>query len=235
MFVDTFDMFDTHPRKLTKLRRIFEEDLTKIRHMFCNKKTHELPYEALFSTGAQAAKDCKGSYLLDPGNPGQALIETPEERQERTVARKEELLYKNRRKSRRHHTSGGRDSLQGFSSTVHPPQTDWAALATAEDRQQASVEFRTLLAKRKFPPDVELLAVHDVNEAGQFAFRICGMYYELPSPVNGRRCYQKLLCSPDSTNGFCCDAVYIMWSAERSRWQISCRPVEQAYQISFRA
>mmetsp|Transcript_7548 Transcript_7548/g.20695 ORF Transcript_7548/g.20695 Transcript_7548/m.20695 type:complete len:424 (+) Transcript_7548:47-1318(+) len=183
--------------------------------------------QALFSLGAKGAKECMGSYLIDPANPDQEIVETAEERMQRKSAKVEA------RGKKRSALSGGKDSLHGFSPSVHPSQTGWAALASQADLETGFAKFRDLLVQRKFSPDVGLIAVHTVSEDSRFASRISGIYYEMPVAVSGRRCYQKLLFSSRFTVGCGCDGVYILWIASASRWQISTQPSEGAPCIAY--
>merc|ERR1712048_1155530 len=90
-----------------------------------------------------------------------------------------------------------------------------------------------LLAKRGFPADVQLVAIHDIAEACLFASRISGIYYQMPTPVAGRPSYQKLLYAPATGAGIACDGVYILWSAAESQWQICTGLSEEAPCVAY--
>lgn len=175
----------------------------------------------LFSTGSRKARECAGSCLLDHA-AGAVVLETAEERAARVPS------------SRKKTEDAGKDYLDGFSPAVLQFQTGWAALASTEDREKGFVEFKDSLLKRKYSEEeVRLVAVHGVAEACSFATRISGIYHQMAETLYDRPCYQKLLHVPNVRAGIACDGVYIMWSDDQSRWQISSEPTEEAPCIAY--
>merc|ERR1719336_646683 len=118
----------------------------------------------LFKSGSRKALESQGSYLLDPVAPDEEHLETMEERAKRVTERKIE-----HGKRRRYSAPvGGKHSLYRFGLEVVPTQEGWAALASTADVPQAFVQFKSLLLKRGFQDDLELVAVFGGAEACKY-------------------------------------------------------------------
>merc|ERR1712008_12474 len=78
-----------------------------------------------------------------------------------------------------------------------------------------------------FLENVELVAVHGVQDTCRFAARISGIYYRMSSLLNDRPCYQKLLNAPELWARLCCDGIYIMWDSVHCQWQVSLAALEE--------
>merc|ERR1712008_206187 len=103
----------------------------------------------------------------------------------------------------------------------------WAAFSGPNDLQAGFAKFRELLKKRGFLENVELVAVHGVQDTCRFAARISGIYYRMSSLLNDRPCYQKLLNAPELWARLCCDGIYIMWDSVHCQWQVSLAALEE--------
>jgi len=169
-----------------------------------------LPAQALFSEGSRRCKECQGSVEIDPVTE-KIQVESLE-----ALQQKREL----RAKKRKYSKSNG-NLLYGVSSKVHPAQKGWAAFSGPNDLHAGFEKFRELLKKRGFAENVELVAIHGVQDTCRFAARISGIYHRMSSLLNDRPCYQKLLNAPGLWAGVCCDGIYIMWDSFHSQWQIS--------------
>lgn len=100
-----------------------------------------------------------------------------------------------------------------------PKQTDWASFDDKEGCLRALGEFRKLLAQRSFSGSTELVAVWGVSAERRFHRRICGVYYQMPEPFGGQRCYQKLLHFPESSMAVGCDGIFIVWNRSLKMWE----------------
>merc|ERR1712157_633572 len=76
------------------------------------------------------------------------------------------------------------------------------------------------LALRGFKT-IGLLAVFGVSSERKFARRVCGVYYQMPEMINESFCYQKLLHSSGAKDEVGCDCLYLSWSRQMSRWELT--------------
>merc|ERR1740139_853499 len=152
--------------------------------------------QALFAEGGRRCKESQGIVEIDPATE-EIQVESREEFEKK---REREHLAKKRKKSKTN-----MNLLYGVSSEVYPAQEGWAAFTGPNDLQAGFATFRTVLKKRGFAESVELLAIHGVQDACRYGARISGIYYRIPSLLNGRPCYQKLLNAPRALDSLCCD------------------------------
>jgi len=167
--------------------------------------------QALFSEGSRRCKESQGSVEIDPAT------------EEIQVESREEFQQKREHRAKKKKSSNpNRHLLWGVRSEVYPVQEGWAALLEDQkDLQSGFAKFRELLKKKGFAGDVELIAIHGVQDTCRFAARVSGIYYRMPSLLNERPCYQKLLNAPELFAGLCCDGIYMMWDSVHAQWQIS--------------
>jgi len=94
--------------------------------------------------------------------------------------------------------------------------------AGAPDAKQIaddSVKLRSLLLKRGFNKETELLGVVSGEPDGGALCWIGGIYYQLADTFQGRPCYQGLQLV-SSKPGVACTGVYVFWSTAMSRWKL---------------
>mmetsp|Transcript_74435 Transcript_74435/g.168619 ORF Transcript_74435/g.168619 Transcript_74435/m.168619 type:complete len:408 (-) Transcript_74435:104-1327(-) len=163
-----------------------------------------------FAQGSKKARETGGVYEITPG-----------EGTTRMLTQNDRLDLRAEREATREHPAKKRRGTPLVLSPDGPKQEGWAALESREDVKQAFKEFRALLEKRGFQSSVGLLAVHGVPSERKFSKRIRGVYFQIPSSVEGQKCYQKLLHFPQVSAKVGCDGIYIVWSKQRSRWEVS--------------
>jgi len=100
-----------------------------------------------------------------------------------------------------------------------------AGASEPEELASAGREVHSLLLKRRFPEETELVAVLHRSSGGsgtsapRLVGHLCGLYYCMPEAFAGRPCYQSVLKAPGQT-GLACKGLYIFWSAGASCWKL---------------
>lgn len=180
------------------------------------KQAKALADPAKFAEGAKTARSTGGTAEMR-GDRGESTLH---EAGARGSMRKERL-------ESRHGLEG--PTKKARSSAIRPvhfavdavEQTGWAAIEGKEDVQQAFQQFQRLLAQRGFHSNLELLAICGVSPERKFARRMCGVYYQMPEPFGGSRCYQKLLRCPNAREELGCDGLFFVYSQALSRWELT--------------
>lgn len=175
-----------------------------------------------FHQGSAKARDNGGAYSCNPST-GYSKDMNEEEKAKMNEERVN-LRVKVKRTEK---------ALHDFKETVQPPQVGWAALSNLDDIRKGFVEFKRCLVAQGFGADTELVAVHGLRDSCRFGPRLTGVYYQLPETVADRACYQKLLHAPILACGVCCDGVYIIWHADKARWQVSPKPSQDGPCIAY--
>jgi len=189
--------------------RIENGEEKAVREMIEDARPRMNPTE--FARGSRTARETQGVFEISPGSGASKVLSQEarlEERRSRVTA--EARALKRRR-------GGGRI----FLDPEGPKQTAWAALEGPEATKQALAEFGALLMQRGFPKTTDLLLVSGVSSERRFRKRIGGVYYQMPEPFSGQRCYQKLLYFPEAPTLVGCDGIFIVWNSDTSVWEFA--------------
>lgn len=183
----------------------------------------------VFAKGSQMARSSGGVYEI-----------TPDKGTEGSVVSRDE--HDNKRKieidAKREQGSGKGLKRRRFGlfylDPVGPPQTGWAAVENIKHAKSACSKFQTLLKARSFPSSTGMIAVHGVGKEQRLCIRMQGVYFQLPSPIGDRPCYQKLVHRPNVASCVGCDGIYILWCSTESRWEMRTKPDEKkGYNIAY--